>query len=109
MAIMTILTRLIGNKYFHSRVSSWSTLNLGKVQRNHIIKNTSSNVFSINQTTPNHGMDSVIPNGDNVDILGYLNTNTTYYMMVDGFAGQHCNFDVQLCSLHSAVYRVERT
>ncbi|MCP4438884.1 MAG: T9SS type A sorting domain-containing protein [Aureispira sp.] len=35
-------------------------------------------------------------NGDNVDILGYLNVNTTYYMMVDGFAGQHCNFDVTL-------------
>lgn len=37
-----------------------------------------------------------LTNGDNVDILGYLNESSTYYMMIDGFAGQHCNFDIQM-------------
>ena len=32
------LNKLIGNKYFHSKFSNWSTRNLGKVQRNHMIK-----------------------------------------------------------------------
>ena len=54
-----------GNKYFHSKVNNWSILNLGNVQRNHIIKNTKVIVFAKNQKTPNQGIDSVIPKGDN--------------------------------------------
>jgi hypothetical protein len=43
------LNRLIGNKYFHSRFSSWSTLNLGKVHLNHMIKKIRKKVFPKNQ------------------------------------------------------------
>lgn|GEM_PF-3466243 len=37
-----------------------------------------------------------VQSGDLLDISGYLNPNTHYYIMVDGFAGQHCNFDLEL-------------
>lgn len=43
------LNKLIGNKYFHSKFSNWSTRNLGKVQRNHMIKKIRKNVFPKNQ------------------------------------------------------------
>jgi hypothetical protein len=59
-----MFTRLIGNKYFHSKVNNWSTLNLGNVHLNHIIKNTKIIVFPKNQNTPNQGIDSVIPKGE---------------------------------------------
>ena len=64
-AINTIFNRFSGSKYFHSKVNNWSTLSLGNVHLNHIIKNTSINVFPKNQKTPNNGIDSVMPNGDN--------------------------------------------
>ena len=32
-----MLTRLMGNKYFHSRVNNWSILSRGKVHLNNII------------------------------------------------------------------------
>lgn len=63
-AIKTKFIKFKGSKYFHSNTRSWSILNLGNVHLNHIIKNTSTNVFAKNQNTPNNGMDSVIPKGD---------------------------------------------
>lgn len=44
--------KLIGNKYFHSRLSSWSILSRGKVQRNHIIIKMRKNVLPKNHTIP---------------------------------------------------------
>ncbi len=35
-------------------------------------------------------------NGDSVVINNLLTENTTYYLMLDGFSGQNCNFDLQL-------------
>ena len=43
------LNILIGNKYFHSRLSNWSILNRGKVHLNHMITNIKKNVFPKNQ------------------------------------------------------------
>ena len=60
-----MFTRLIGNKYFHSNVKSWSTLNLGNVHLNHIIKNTKTIALAKNQNTPSQGIESVMPKGDN--------------------------------------------
>jgi spore germination protein YaaH len=34
--------------------------------------------------------------GDSVIITSLLQPSTTYYIMIDGFSGQHCNFDIQL-------------
>ncbi len=34
--------------------------------------------------------------GDSVLIASLLKPNTSYYIMIDGFAGQHCNFDIQV-------------
>lgn len=34
--------------------------------------------------------------GDSVIITSLLQPSTTYYMMIDGFTGQHCNFDIML-------------
>lgn len=39
------LIMLIGNRYFHSRFNNWSIRNLGKVQRNHMIRKIRKNVF----------------------------------------------------------------
>ncbi len=63
-AIKTKFIKFKGSKYFHSNTNSWSILNLGNVQRNHIIRNISTNVFAKNQKTPSNGIDSVIPKGD---------------------------------------------
>ena len=35
-------------------------------------------------------------NGDSVVITQLLQPSTTYYLLIDGFAGQHCNFDITL-------------
>jgi hypothetical protein len=37
-----------------------------------------------------------MPNGIPVDLTPYLLAGTDYYLMFDGFAGQHCNFDLSL-------------
>ena len=34
--------------------------------------------------------------GDSVVITSLLQQNTTYYIMIDGFAAQHCNFDIRM-------------
>ncbi len=34
--------------------------------------------------------------GDSIDIRGLLQPNTSYYIMIDGFTGQNCNFDIKL-------------
>lgn len=44
------LNKLIGNKYFHSRFNNWSTLNLGNVHLNHMIRKIKKNVFPKNHT-----------------------------------------------------------
>lgn len=38
-------------------------------------------------------------NGDSVDVRSYLQPNTSYFIMIDGFTGQNCNFDIQLQSI----------
>jgi hypothetical protein len=35
-------------------------------------------------------------NGDTVNIAPYLLPGRSYYIMMDGFAGQHCNFDLKM-------------
>ena len=66
MAMITIFTKFIGNKYFHSKVNNWSTRNLGKVHLNHIIKKIMINTFIKNQIdSGNQAILSVIPKGDN--------------------------------------------
>ena len=35
-------------------------------------------------------------NGDSVLLAQLIQPNTTYYILIDGFAGQHCNFDLQV-------------
>ncbi|MCP4439585.1 MAG: T9SS type A sorting domain-containing protein [Aureispira sp.] len=35
-----------------------------------------------------------LTNGDSVVITSLLQPSTTYYIMIDGFTGQHCNFDI---------------
>ena len=44
------LNILIGNKYFHSKVSNWSIRKRGNVHLNHIITNIKKNVFPKNHT-----------------------------------------------------------
>src|SRR5574344_2247879 len=53
------LTILMGSKYFHSRLSSWSIRSLGKVQRTHKLMNISMNVFAKNQM--GEGIKSMMP------------------------------------------------
>ena len=43
-----ILIILMGNKYFHSRFSNWSILNLGNVHLNHMITKIKKNVLPMN-------------------------------------------------------------
>lgn len=38
-------------------------------------------------------------NGSSVDIAPYVSANKNYFLMIDGFAGQHCNFDLRMESL----------
>ena len=49
-AIRMVLTRLNGNKYFHSSVRIWSILSLGNVHFNHMIRYTTKKVLPKNQT-----------------------------------------------------------
>src|SRR4030042_2284868 len=56
-AIISTFTRFMGNRYFHSSVSSWSILNRGNVHLNHIIRKITKNVFKIYQI--NGGMKSI--------------------------------------------------
>ena len=56
--MIRILTRLMGNRYFHSRVNNWSILNLGKVHLNHIITQMIKKVFPMYHT--NGGMKSMM-------------------------------------------------
>jgi spore germination protein YaaH len=37
-----------------------------------------------------------LTNGDSVVITSLLQPSTSYYIMLDGFSGQHCNFDLRL-------------
>ena len=37
-----------------------------------------------------------LTNGSAVDVAPYILPNRSYYIMIDGFAGQHCNFDLDM-------------
>src|SRR5690606_34936104 len=37
-----------------------------------------------------------LTNGSSVDVAPYIQPNRSYYIMIDGFAGQHCNFDLNM-------------
>ena len=50
MVTSSKLNKLIGNKYFHSRSNNWSTLNLGNVHLNHMIRKIRKKVFPMNHT-----------------------------------------------------------
>ena len=49
----------------------------------------------INWGTPVYCADKLL-NGDSVIINSLLNEQTSYYLMIDGFSGQNCNFDIVL-------------
>ena len=36
-----------------------------------------------------------LTSGDSVDVASILSPNQSYYIMIDGFTGQHCNFDLR--------------
>lgn len=50
ITIIKIFTKLIGNKYFHSKLSSKSIRKRGNDQRTHKLKKIRRNVFPKNQT-----------------------------------------------------------
>jgi hypothetical protein len=37
-----------------------------------------------------------LTSGNSVNIAPYLQANKSYYIMIDGFTGQHCNFDLRM-------------
>ena len=49
----------------------------------------------INWGNPIYCADKLLT-GDSVIINSLLKENTTYYLMIDGFSGQNCNFDITL-------------
>lgn len=55
----------------------------------------SNNCFSGNNwPTPIYCADK-LTSGDSVDVANLLQPNQSYYIMIDGFTGQHCNFDLR--------------
>jgi N-acetyl-anhydromuramyl-L-alanine amidase AmpD len=48
--------------------------------------------------TPLYCADKLV-NGDVVDVAPYLTPNTSYYIMIDGFTGQNCNFDIDMVAV----------